>query len=84
MSCADLSRHCSREKRSECAIEELSLCCCNDDGQARDHLKNVVMNVTGGLKREIASVKTVGTSEVGGVGEESNVMEPDECTNEVQ
>ena len=46
--------------RSECAIEELSMCCCNEDGQARDHVNNVVMNVSGGLKSEIDSVKTIG------------------------
>ena len=72
------------KSRAECAIEELSMCCCNVDGQARDHVKNVVMNASGGLKRKIDSVKTIGSYEVGGVGEEPNVMNPDEYTNEVQ
>ena len=75
---------CLPKKRSECAIVELSMCCFNEDGPARDHVKHVVMNVSGGLKREIHSVKAIGSSEVGGVGEESNVMKPDEYTNEVQ
>ena len=51
--CRSQSTICVPEKRSECAIEELSICCCNEDGQARDHVKNVVMNVSGGLRREI-------------------------------
>ena len=69
---------------SESAIEELSVCCCNEDGQARDHVRNVVMNVSGGLKRENDSVKTIRSYEVGGVGKESNVMNRDEYTDEVQ
>ena len=70
--------------RSECVTEKLSVCCCNEDGQTKSHVKNVVMLVSRGLTREIDSVKEIGSNEVGGVGEESNVMKPDEYTNEIQ
>ena len=70
--------------RSECVIEELSTCCCSEDGQATGDVKNAVMFVSGGLKREIGPVKTIGSYEVGGVGKVSNVMNPDEYTIEVQ
>ena len=56
------------KSRSECVTEKLSVCCCNENGQAKDHVKNFVMIVSGGLKREIDSVKAVGWKEVGGVG----------------
>ena len=72
------------KSRSECAIEELSKCCWSEDGRARDHMKNVVMNVSGGVKREIYSLKVIGSNEVGGVGEKSNFMYRDEYTNQVQ
>ena len=36
------------------------------------------------VSREIDSVKAIGSYKVGGVGEESNVMKPDDYTNEVQ
>ena len=57
------------KSRSECVTEKLSMCCCNLDGQAKDRVKNSVM---------------IGSKEVGGVGEEFNVVKPDEYTNEVQ
>ena len=62
---------------------ESQLCGCSEDGQARDHVKNVVMNVSCGLNREIDSLKAIGSYDVGGVGEESNVMKPDENTKKV-
>ena len=43
-------------------------------------MKNVVMSVSGGLRREIDSVNAIGLREVGGVDEESNVRNSDECT----
>ena len=38
---------CLPKQRSECVIEEVSMCCCNEDGQTRSHVKNVVMNCVG-------------------------------------
>ena len=52
--------------------------------QTESHVKKVVMNVSKGLRRDIDSVKATGLREVGGVDEESNVMNSDECTKEVQ
>ena len=34
---------------SECVIEELSMCCCSEDGQTRSHV-NFVMIVFTGLR----------------------------------
>ena len=53
---------------------QLSICCNSEEGQARDHVKNVEMNVSGSLNRDIDSLKAIGSCDVGGVGEESNVM----------
>ena len=74
---------CLPKKTSECVVEELTMCCCNEDGPKKSHVKNVVMIVSGGLKREIDSMKATGSNEVGRVGEESNVMKPDEYTYEM-
>ena len=41
--------------------------CCNEDRQTESHVKDVVMNVSRGLRREIDSVKVIGLREVGGV-----------------
>ena len=41
--CRSQSARCLPKKRSECAIEELSMCCCNEDGRTRAHVKNAVM-----------------------------------------
>ena len=60
------------------------MCCCNEDRQTESHVKNVVMNVSRGLRRENDSVRAIGLEEVGEVDEESNVMNSDECTKEVQ
>ena len=56
---------------SGCFIEGLGLRCCSRDGQA-------------GLKREIDSLKAVGSMEVGVPCEESNVLEIDEYAEELQ
>ena len=61
-------------------IEELSMCCCNEDGQTKNHVKNFVMIVSRGLKRVIVSVEAFGSKEIGGVSEESNVAKSDEYT----
>ena len=47
--------------------------CCNED------VNNFVI-VSRGLKRETDSVKATGSNEVGGVGEEPNVMNSDQHT----
>ena len=39
--------------------------------------------MSGGLKKEIGSVKAIGSNEVGEVGGESNATKLDEYTNEV-
>ena len=31
-------------ERSGCVTEKLSMCCCNEDGQTKSHVKNVVMS----------------------------------------
>ena len=59
------------KSRSECVIKEFSICCCNEDGETKSHVKNVVI-VSRGLKRE-----------TGGVGEQSNVMKSDEYTKDI-
>ena len=45
-------------------------------------VKNVVMIVSRGLRTEIDSVKAIGLREVGGVDEESIVMNSDECVRQ--
>ena len=60
------------------------MCCCNEDGQTKNHVKSVVMNVSRGLRRGIDSVKAICLREIGEVVEESNAMNSDECTKEVQ
>ena len=50
--CRSPSAICLRKKRSVCVIEESSMRCSNEDGQARYHVKNVVMNVSVGFKRK--------------------------------
>ena len=57
--------------------------CCGKDGQAKSDVKNFV-SVFRGLRKEIDSVKAMGSKEVGGFGEESNVMNSDEHTKEFQ
>ena len=69
---------------SECIIEELSKRCYNKGGQAKNHLKNFVVAVLKGLKREIDSVKASGSMEVGVTCEEPNVLELDEYAEELQ
>ena len=34
------------KSRSECVTEKLSMCCCNEDGQTKSHVKNVMMIVS--------------------------------------
>ena len=60
----------------ECVIEELSICCCNEDGQTKTHIENIVVILFRGLRRQI--------EDVGGVDEEFNGMNSDEYTQEVQ
>ena len=69
---------------SECIIEELSKRCYNKSGQAKNHMKNFVVAVLKGLKREIDSVKAIGSMEVGVTCEEPNVLELDEYAEELQ
>ena len=38
--------------RTDCVTKKLSMCCCSEDGQTKSHVKNVVMNVSRGLRRE--------------------------------
>ena len=71
------------KSRSEYVIEEWSMCCCNNDGQTWIHV-NKFMIVSRGLKRGMASVKVIGSTEVGGVRWEPNVMNSDEHTKEFQ
>ena len=66
---------------SECIIEELGKRCYNKSGQAKNHMKNFVVAVLKGLKREIDSVKAIGSMEVGVTCEEPNVSELDEYQN---
>ena len=40
------------ESKSEYFAEELSMCCCNKDERTKAHVKNVVLMVFRGLKRE--------------------------------
>ena len=64
---------------SECVIEELSMRCLNNsDGRAQNRMKNFVVAVLKGLKREIDSEKAIGSMEVGVTCEEPNVLEHDE------
>ena len=63
---------------SKCIMEELSKRRSYKDGQAQNHMKNFVVVLLKGLKREI-SVKAIGSMEVG-VTFEPNVVELDaEC-----
>ena len=62
---------------SKCIIEELSKRCFYKDGQAQNHMKNFVVVLLKGLKREI-SVKSIGSMEVGVTFDEPNVVELDE------
>ena len=68
---------------SECIIEELGKRCYNKGGQAKNHMKNSVVAVLKGLKREIDSVKANGSMEVGVTCEEPNVLELDEYAEEL-
>ena len=72
------------ELRAEYVTEKLSMCCYNKDGQMTSDVKHVVMNVSRILRRGIGSVKVIGSREVGGVDEPSNVVNSGECTEEVQ
>ena len=60
---------------SECIIEDLSKRCYNKSGQAKYHMKNFVVAVLKGLKRERDSVTAIGSTEVGVICEEPNVLE---------
>ena len=71
--------------------EELSMCCCNKDERPKTHVKNVMLMVFRGLKREREresdgvedfegpgiwmTLSNVAFKEVGRVGEESNAMD---------
>ena len=69
---------------SECIIEELSNRCYNKGAQAKNHMKKLVLAVLKRLKREIDSVKAIGSMEVGVTCEEPNVLELDEHAEELQ
>ena len=40
------------KSKSEYVTEELSMCCCNKDERTKTHVKNVMLMVFRGLKRE--------------------------------
>ena len=65
------------KSNSRCTIEELSRRCYNRDGQAQNYTKKFVLAVFKGLKREIDSVKVVGSMELAVTREEPNVLELD-------
>ena len=69
---------------SECIIEELSKRCCNNCRQVKNHMKNFVVAVLKGLKREVDSVKAIGSMEVGDTCEEPNMLELDEYAEELK
>ena len=69
---------------SERIIEKLSMRCCNRDEQAKNHMKNCVIAVLKGLKREIDSAKAIGSMEFCVTGAEPNVPESDEYVEELQ
>ena len=68
---------------SECIIEEMGKRCYNKCGQAKNHVKNFVVAVLKGLKREIDPVKAIGSMEVGVTCEEPNALEFDEYAEEL-
>ena len=74
MDSASSRRSCFQSK-SEYITEELSMRCCNKDERTKIHVKNVILMVSTGLKRNIDSVKAIGSEEVGRVGEESNTAD---------
>ena len=57
------------------------MCCCN---RPRGHVKNFVLILFKGLRTEIDSVNVICSKEVGGVSEESNVMNSDKYAKEFQ
>ena len=59
------------ESKSEYVTEELSMLCCNKDERTKTNVKNIILMVSRGLKRNIDSVKAIGSKEVGRGGEES-------------
>ena len=63
------------ESKSEYVAEELSMCCCNKNERTKTHVKNVMLMVFRGLKREIDSEKAIGLKEFGRFGEESNTTD---------
>ena len=58
--------------------------CYNRDGTGQESHKNFVVAVLKGLKREIDSVKAIGSMEVGVTYEEPNALELDEYWEELQ
>ena len=80
-SCRSQSTKCSSgtgfclKLKSEYVTEELGMCCCNKEKRTKIHVKNVMMMVLRGLKREHDSVKAIGSKEVGRAVEESNVKD---------
>ena len=54
--CSPKTGSCLKSK-SENATEELGMCCCNKEKRTKIHVKNVVMMVLRGLKRENDSVR---------------------------
>ena len=70
---------------SGCIIEVLSMRCYNQDGQAKNYMNWFVLAVLiKGLKREIDSVKAMGSMEVGVTCDEPDVLELDEYAEELQ
>ena len=63
------------KSKSEHVTEELGMCCCNEEKRIKINVKNVMMMVLRGLKRETDSMKANGSKEVGRIGEESNAMD---------
>ena len=58
------------KSRSEYAIDQLSISCCNKDGELRDELRDCVQR----SEEKDDPVKVIVSNEVGGCSEESNVM----------
>ena len=77
-------RRVSRKDLCLCQIQNVSMRCYNKDGQAKGHMKNFVIAVLKGLKREMNSVKTIVSMEVGITSEEPNVLELCEYAEELK
>ena len=71
--CSPRTGSCFKSK-SVYVTEELGMCCCNKEKRTKIHVKNVMMMMLRGLRRENDFVKVIGSKEVGRAVEESNTM----------